>query len=210
MKAIIFFLSILYFLSGCSLVGIQSEEQPSFTVLQEEDKFQVRQYGKLLVAKTVVKGDYKETNNKAFWKLANYIFGENEKKEEISMTAPVIRKPNSKDILVTEPFFREKKKEKWTMYFVLPSEYTLDTVPKPSDPSVKIQEIPAKTVATIKYTGLLKETNIKEKSAELLDWIKKQGYTPVSLPRSASYNPPWTFPYLRKNEIHIDIQTNKF
>jgi effector-binding domain-containing protein len=92
------------------------------------------------------------------------------------------------------------------MAFVLPSGYTVSTAPVPLDSAVLIKEIPDKKVAVIRYSGSLSEQSIEEKAEELKNWLTKQGYQAISPSRSAAYDPPWTLPFLRRNEVHIDIE----
>ena len=92
------------------------------------------------------------------------------------------------------------------MIFLLQQGYTLSKAPESLDSAILIQEIPDKKVATIRYTGSLSEQGIEEKSAELTDWLVQQHYKALSPPRSAAYDPPWTLPFLRRNEVHIDIE----
>ena len=92
------------------------------------------------------------------------------------------------------------------MEFVLPEKYTVSSAPKPLDSAVLIKKIPSKKVAVIKYSESLSEQGIEEKSEELKYWLFKKGYKPISTSRSAAYDPPWTLPFLRRNEVHIDIE----
>ncbi len=92
------------------------------------------------------------------------------------------------------------------MTFVMPTKYILETLPRPLDPLVEISMISPKRVATIRFSGLMNKKKFVRYSTELSNWIESNGYTAVSPPRSAGYNPPWTLPPLRRNEIHIDIE----
>ena len=91
------------------------------------------------------------------------------------------------------------------MAFVMPAEYGLETLPEPIDPMVIIKPIASKKVAVLSYSGVLNVERIIEKSQALSAWLATNHYTPLSLARSAAYDPPWTIPALRRNEIHIDI-----
>jgi DNA gyrase inhibitor GyrI len=92
------------------------------------------------------------------------------------------------------------------MAFVMPAEYTLENLPKPVDPLVEIKPIPAKKVAVIRYSGSLNEDNINQKANELMSWLQQRNLKMLSPARSAAYDPPWTLPALRRNEVHIDIE----
>jgi DNA gyrase inhibitor GyrI len=195
------------FFTGCTVFGIRTVEQARYTVMLEDGAIQIRQYENFIVAETTVEGQYKESGNMAFKRLAAYIFGENKGDETISMTAPVLQeKESGEKISMTAPVLQEKVGTSWNMSFVMPAKYTMDTLPEPIDPKVTLKEIQGKKVAAITYRGLLSEENISKKLNELEEWLHKKGYTVISEPRSAGYDPPWTIPFLRRNEVHIDIE----
>ena len=193
-------------LSACSTFGIRSADEPRYQVLNDEGLIQIRHYPSLIVAQTEVNADYKNASSLAFQRLAGYIFGNNKKQQPIIMTAPVIQEQQAERLSMTAPVMQQKSGAVWLMTFVLPQSYSLLTAPEPLDSSVLIQEIPDKKVATIRYTGSLSEQGIEEKSAELTEWLIKQHHKAISPPRSAAYDPPWTLPFLRRNEVHIDIE----
>jgi hypothetical protein len=193
-------------LSACSTFGIRSADEPRYQVLTEEGPIQIRHYPLLVVAQTEVNADYKNASGLAFQRLAGYIFGNNKKQQAISMTAPVIQQQQAERLAMTAPVLQQKSGAVWVITFVLPQEYSLSAAPIPLDSAVLIQEIPDKKVATLRYTGSLSEQGIEEKSAELTDWLSQQHYQAISPPRSAAYDPPWTLPFLRRNEVHIDIE----
>lgn len=155
---------------------------------------------------TEVKGDYKSSGNRAFQSLAGYIFGNNRKQQKIAMTAPVMQEQQFETMAMTAPVLQQQAGEVWQMAFVLPSEYSLTTAPIPLDSAVKIQSFPNKKVAVICYSGRLTEPAIAAKSQELKQWLIANGYKAVSPPRSAAYDPPWTLLFLRRNEVHIDVE----
>ncbi len=193
-------------LSACSIFGIRSANEPHYQVLTEEGAIQIRHYPSLVVAQTEVNADYKNASGLAFQRLAGYIFGNNKKQQAITMTAPVIQQQQAEKLTMTAPVMQQKSGAVWVMTFMLPQGYTLSTAPEPLDSAVLIQETPNKKVATLRYTGSLSEQGIEQKSAELTDWLSHQHYQTISPPRSAAYDPPWTLPFLRRNEVHIDIE----
>jgi hypothetical protein len=107
---------------------------------------------------------------------------------------------------MTAHVIQQKSGSVWLMAFVLPKGYSVSTAPVPLNPAVIIKEIPGKKVAVIQYSGRLSELGIEEKSEQLKNWLTKQGYQVISPSRSAAYDPPWTLPFLRRNEVHIDIE----
>ena len=123
------------------------------------------------------------------------------------MTAPVMQEPRAGEkISMTAPVLQEEDGAGWRMSFVMPAKYTMDTIPKPIDPMVVLREVQGRKVAAIRYKGLLSEENIKEKTKELEGWLEKNGYRALSKFRSAGYDPPWTIPFLRRNEVQADIE----
>ena len=205
MKKLIAVLTTI-FLSGCSVVGIRTADEPTYQVLNDYGHIQIRQYPALVVAQTEVDADYKEGSSQGFQRLAGYIFGGNKKQQKLAMTAPVIQEQETEAIAMTAPVIQQKSGAVWLMAFVLPKGYSVVTAPVPLDPAVVIQEIPAKKIAVIRYSGSLSEQGIEEKSEELKNWLGNQGYKAISPSRSAAYDPPWTLPFLRRNEVHIDIE----
>lgn len=205
MKTILFILGTLIF-AGCSVFGIRTSEEPSFNVLREQGDIQIRQYNDMLIAETEVAADYDESSSIGFRRLAGFIFGKNSKKQEIKMTAPVVQEKNSEKIAMTAPVLQKRSDNKWVMAFVLPSAYTLDTLPEPLDEKVVIKKIPGKRVASLRFTGFLSETNLREKSDQLKAWLMENDYAIISEPRLAGYDPPWTIPFLRRNEVLIDLK----
>jgi hypothetical protein len=123
------------------------------------------------------------------------------------MTAPVIQEQEAETLAMTAPVIQQKSGAVWLMAFVLPAEYSVSTAPVPLDPAVIIKEIPGKKVAIIRYSGSLSEQGIEENTEILQNWLTIKGYRAISPSRSAAYDPPWTLPFLRRNEVHIDIES---
>ncbi len=194
------------FLAGCSVFGLRTAEEPSYQVLNDFGDIQIRHYPAMVVAQTEVTADYKNSSSQGFQRLAGYIFGNNKKQQKIAMTAPVIQEQEAETMAMTAPVIQQKSGTVWLMAFVLPAEYSVSTAPVPLDSAVIIKEIPGKKIAVIRYSGSLSEQGIEEKSEHLKNWLSQQGYQAISEPRSAAYDPPWTLPFLRRNEIHIDIE----
>ncbi|MEI6756231.1 MAG: heme-binding protein [Chlorobium sp.] len=193
-------------LAGCSVLGKRTAAEPRYKVVAQEGDLEVRQYGEMIVAETVVEGGYGQTSGTAFSRLAGYIFGKNRSKEKLSMTAPVLQEAASEKLSMTAPVIQEKKGSGWVMAFVMPEGSTLETLPEPLDAAVKLRSVPARKVGVIRYSGLHSESNLREYGVKLTTWLEKKGYRVHSQPRAASYDPPWTIPFLRRNEVHIDIE----
>ncbi len=192
-------------------------EEPHYIVLYKQDNFEVREYPPLLIAKTVVTGDMSEASRKGFQLIADYIFGNNQSSNadqttKISMTAPVSISPeltqstNSpitiQPTLVTQHFVNAKT---WQVSFVMPSEYNLLTIPKPNNPSVQLIQLPKRYFVINRYSGLNTSDKITLKIEELSEWAKGRAYVVSGEAQLARYNPPWTLPMFRRNEIFLEI-----
>ena len=204
---------ILLLPSGCSVVGINNVEEAVYTVVIKDKNFELRDYDPMIIVETTIDDDFENAGNKAFRRLFAYITGNNVANSEIAMTAPVIADPagmsTGTDIAMTAPVLQEYSKGGWRYAFVLPADITLETAPKPLDDNVKLAEVARKKVAIIQFSGLWSEESMQDETSELNDWISANNLTPSSEPRWAGYNPPWTIPFLRRNEVMIDVQQGK-
>ncbi len=205
--------TMMLFSAGCSLFGVESVEEASYQRVHKDDRFEIRDYATVVVAETRVNAEFKDAGSKAFRKLFAYISGENEGSRKIAMTAPVIADAQSGDngesIAMTSPVVSEQEGNGWRYRFVLPQSYTIDTAPTPLDPDVTLVEITQKRVATLRYSGRA-TAKAQALHADRLDsWIVAQGLASQSAPRWAGYNPPWTLPWFRRNEVLIDVSTTK-
>ena len=205
------YFSVLFIplLSGCSVFGVNNVEEASYDLIRTEDNYELRLYQPMVIAETYVEGDFNGAGDKAFRKLFNYISKENTSASKIAMTAPVIanqaQSEISENIDMTVPVLEERSDQGWRYMFVLPANYSKKTAPVPLDENVKISTMPLKKVAILRFAGLRDEKVIKQKTVLLEQWIEANSLTPVSKPRWAGYNPPWTLPFLRRNEVMIDV-----
>lgn len=205
MKSIV----LLFFLSSCSFFGIQNEEGPKYRILKKDGDFEIREYEPYIIAKTTVKGTYEEASGKAFKILAGYIFGKNKNDKKIAMTSPVeVKAKNSKKIAMTAPVEMRSEGKSFTMAFSMPSKYTMKDLPRPEDDRVAFEKINSKIVAVHRFTWFLSEKRSEKKALELRKWLEqfktyktKKGYT------FAGYNPPWTIPFLRRNEVFVELES---
>lgn len=207
----VFVLIIALLQSGCSLFGIRSAEEAGYTILVDQDRFQVRQYKALVVAETVVDKSFDEAGKIAFKRLFGYISGANRAQAEIAMTAPVMAldedSTGGEKISMTAPVTGEKSTRGWRFAFVLPAEYSLQDAPVPTNPDVNLALVPARKVAVLRYTGSWSEPGYRSNLKLLQDWMHRNQFEAASLPRVAGYDPPWTLPFLRRNEVLIDIKS---
>lgn len=202
--------AIILFQSGCSLVGIRSTAEPAYSVLQKDESFEVREYDQLVVVETVVDANFDDAGGIAFRRLFGYISGDNESTSEIAMTAPVMAAdettPGGEEISMTAPVTGQETSLGWRFAFILPSDYTLATAPLPANPDVRLAQVPAKKVAVVRYSGSWSEAGYARNVQRLQQWMKQNQLEADALPRVAGYDPPWTLPFLRRNEVMIDIK----
>jgi hypothetical protein len=210
MRIVLIALASMFVLS-CSVFGIRSEKEPVYKVLHKDGNKEIRQYGAYLVATTWSDGNYEQASKRGFRRLFDYISGNNSDQLSIAMTAPVLQEnaTNGVTIAMTAPVLQEPDQQGWSMSFVMPATYSMDTLPRPRDDTIVLSEIPATYVAVLRYAGRTHAEKIKRLGQELLAWIETQeNYQMTSQPRSARYNPPFTLPFLRRNEIHLDVRKN--
>ena len=206
-------------------------EEPKFEVLAKDGNHEIRQYGGVIIAETLVQGDIDAASSKGFRLIADYIFGNNQAQtsvppaaateqkssEKIAMTAPVIAESvvSSSKIAMTAPVTAEPAAgatsmgtaSEWRIHFVMPSQYTMASLPKPNNDAVKLRELPPATFAVLSYSGLNTTSRIQEKTDDLKRWMVSKNIEPVGAPQLARYDPPWTLPMWRRNEIKIEFKS---
>jgi hypothetical protein len=194
--------------SGCSVVGIRTEEQPRYDVLEKQGRHEIRRYSPYLTASVVTQGSFQGTQGESFRALAGYIFGKNRAARPLGMAAPVLQQPGPERIPMAAPvLMREAGARAWAMSFVIPSKYTLDTVPRPLDPRIELREVPGELLAVARYTWSFSEARAQRFEAELRGWLSANGmYEPAGEARVGGYDPPWTLPFLRRNEVLIPVR----
>ncbi len=199
-------------------------EEPAFETLEKVENIEIRQYRPVIVAETFVDGDLGSASNDGFRLIADYIFGNNlstrgagdKSSEKIAMTAPVLVEPaaHSEKIAMNAPVKVEPQgdslggmmsSKRWRVQFTMPSEYSMATLPKPRNLAVTLREVPGKRYAVLVFSGFAGEEKAQQKSDELLGWLKEKNRKAIATPQLARYNPPWTLPFLRRNEILVEV-----
>jgi hypothetical protein len=204
----------LRWLAGFAVIGavaaasagpiMSNVEQPEYAVISVSGAFEVRAYPPMIVARAEVEGERKSAIEAGFRLIAAYIFGANAPNAKIAMTAPVEQQA-SQTIAMTAPVIQEPKGKAWTVRFIMPKEWSLETLPAPSDDRVKVEAVPARRMVAIRFTGLADDATIAEKTAELSAFARERGLSVRGEPLFAFYNPPWTLPMLRRNEIMLEL-----
>ena len=180
-------------------------EEPKYTVVREYDGFEIREYAPYLVAEVTVPGPAEEAGNQGFRILAAYIFGKNRGERKISMTAPVAQAPAPTKIEMTAPVTQAAANDGYVVQFSMPSDYTLETLPEPLDPQVKLKEVSGGRVAVIRYSGTWTERNYKEHLEKLQRGVEAAGLRTTGSPIYSRYNAPFVPWFMRRNEIWLKL-----
>ena len=183
----------------------QAIEETKYEVIESEGEFELRQYSPHIVAETFVEGDFGKAGNEAFNRLAGYINGQNRRKQTIPMTAPVSQEADFVKIPMTAPVNQERSGEKWRFTFLMPAQYTLETLPEPLDSKVELRKVPERLMAALKYSGTWSRSRYEEKTEQLVEWIARRGLKQAGEPVFARYNPPFMPWFLRRNEVLIPV-----
>jgi len=176
-------------------------EKPRYHVIESRGRIEVRGYGPMIVAETQVSGIRKDAIQQGFRRIAAYIFGSNTSTQKIAMTAPVIQQQTDPPCDSADPVDRQV----WTVRFVMPETYTLETLPAPKDSKVKLLSLGARRYVVIRFSGSSNDENIRQHLAILQKHVDEQDVSILGHPVMAFYNPPWTLPFLRRNEIWLEI-----
>ena len=203
------FKSLLVFIALTLTGAVMATEEPKYAVLEKESPFEIRSYAPMIIAEVQVEGDLDEASSQGFRLIAAYIFGQNQVSEKIAMTAPVTVEDQSvknAKIAMTAPVGIESKAGKWTVSFVMPAEYSMETIPKPINPQVQLRQIPALKKGVISFSGFYNSQKVAEKTLELEQWMKSRDLQGLGSPNFARYNPPWTLPFMRRNEVMITLR----
>lgn len=181
-------------------------EEPKFVVAQQlADGVEVRDYAPYVVAEVVVPGPASDAGNQGFKLLAGYIFGRNKGERKISMTAPVTQTPAAQRIEMTAPVSQTATAAGYLVQFVMPAEFTLETLPEPVDPEVHLRAMAGARFAVIKYSGFWSEGNYQSHLDTLRRTLEAASLKTTGEAIYSRYDPPWTPWFLRRNEIWLKV-----
>ncbi len=183
-----------------------SVEKLAYRTIEQDGRFELRIIEPHVVAETFVEGDFDHVGSEGFRRLVDYIGGANRSRARISMTAPVVQEPASEEIAMTAPVAQEKVGDRYRVTFVMPSEYTLESLPQPTDARIRLRAEPERRVAAIRYSGFWSRARYEDHERSLREWIQQRGLEPVSEPVWARYDPPFMPWFLRRNEILIEVR----
>lgn len=183
---------------------VSNVEQAQYKVIESHGKIEIRDYTPMIVAETTVPGEREEAINLGFRTIADYIFGNNQASQNVAMTSPVMQKSSEK-IAMTAPVIQQPNRNLWTVSFVMPSRHSMKTLPKPNNQRVSLRELPERRFAVISFSGLADRDTLLKQTEDLKSFVTSKKLTVASEPAYAFFNPPWTLPFLRRNEVMLEV-----
>jgi hypothetical protein len=171
----------------------------NYEIIRKIENVEIRRYPRIVIAKVA------NDESDSFGLLFRFISGNNKEKEKVKMTTPVVSQETSREIKMTSPVLSDFSNEGY-MAFVMPSEYNFETTPLPLDSRVKIEEIPARSVAVLRFSGSWSEAHFEEKTKELLQEITNAKVKTKGSVFTMLYNPPFTPSFLRRNEVAVEVE----
>ena len=175
-------------------------EEPKYQILKSNNNYEIREYNDRLAVEVTYSNE-----DSGFRYLFNYISGENTTSEKVSMTVPVTQ---SVKIDMTAPVTQSKKDGKLVMQFYLPSKFTINTAPKPTNPKVSLIVLEGDIYAVIKYSGRATDKNFQKHYKELKEYLIKDSINFVEPAIKSTFDGPFTLPILRRNEVMMKINYN--
>jgi hypothetical protein len=190
--------------SVLSIVGVRiGTEEPHYLASKLTDRVELRRYGPRIAAETTVAADDERARSIGFRRLAGYIFGANHRDEKIAMTAPVAQ---GDQIAMTAPVAQTRSaNDQSVIRFFMPSKWTMDTLPEPDDDHVELVEVPAETYAVLRFSGDRSPAAVDARTSELRTILHDNDVEPTGEPVAWFFDPPWTLPFRRRNEIAIPV-----
>ena len=180
---------IIFFLN--MLVSEQFYKEPSFDILKKSKNIEVRLYKENIIAKTSVPIEDEKIDNSMFRTLASYIFGENERRQRIPMTAPVTT---------------IKNEETYDMIFYMLNVENIDELPNPTNPNIEFEKLNLGKCVSISFSWLTNDFRVKYYKKQLKKYVEDNGYTAISPFMLNRYDSPRTLPWNRRNEILVKIK----
>ncbi|MDZ4842071.1 MAG: heme-binding protein [Hyphomicrobium aestuarii] len=197
-------------------LSVSGIEQPKYEVVRQADGYEVRRYAPNIIAETDMPTLGMMDRGAGFRALAGYIFGGNSTRSKVAMTAPVVMDASpagAQKIAMTAPVVMTKGTTETgtmrpgTMRFVMPSEFkSIADLPVPNDPRVRLLEVPARNVAVAAFSWWATEGRVTAKSAELVAALARDKTEVIGAPALASYNPPFTPPFMQRHEIMVEVR----
>jgi hypothetical protein len=166
-------------------------EQMPYTVVAKRDGYELRRYDPAILVQVTVTGDSQSAGSMGFGPLVRYISGDNMPGRRMAMTSPVLQESSTSTHHVIS--------------FVLPQDVSIDDIPRPRDARVSTRAVAAREMAARTYIGRWTQRKFDDNAADLIANLARDGLTAVGLPSWARYDPPWTPPFLRRNEVLVEL-----
>lgn len=195
-------LAVVAAVSSRSLRASREAERVPHEIVGTVDGVELRRYPTTLAVETVA-----PSTRAAFGRLFGYISGANAEDATVEMTAPVAT--DGAEIAMTAPVETDDADGGVRMAFFLPSEFDYDTAPRPTDDRVELVERPARTLAVLSFSWWTSDARVARKERALLDTLADADVTVVGEPFLMQYDAPWTPPFLRTNEVAVEVRRRK-
>lgn len=180
----------------------KGNETPAYRVEEADGTVEIRSYAAYVAAEVTVAGSRDGAINAGFRILAGYIFGGNASKAKVAMTTPVTQ---SEKIAMTAPVTQAGSDAGWTVQFMMPARYTLDTLPVPDDPRIRLVSVPARRMVVLTFPGMATTEGLQARTETLRGWAAARGIVLRGGPQFMFYDSPFTLPWSRRNEVAFDL-----
>ncbi|OBK15726.1 SOUL family heme-binding protein [Mycobacterium asiaticum] len=185
-------------------------EEPDYRAESLTQDVEIRHYAARLAAETTVVAGERSAREIGFRRLARYIFGANQNQQKIAMTAPVAQQSQrGAKIAMTSPVAQQESAAgSWVIRFFMPSDKTIDSLPEPEDSAIRMVTVPPQTVAVRRFAGSADSNDVAEQTAKLVETLEHFGFEMLDTPQTWFFDPPWTLPPLRRNEIAVPVRSD--
>lgn len=205
-KKMVLWVIVALLMLGAAIWGpiVSNVEQARYQIVDRNDNTEIREYPSTIVTETEVSGERNEAISQGFRTIADYIFGNNTSAQKVAMTAPVTQQ-RVEELAMTAPVTQQGDGLTWRVRFFMPAGFTIETLPRLNNPSVKLKKLSGKRFAVIRFSGVANQESLKLHTEELNRFVRGKHLNALSSPAYAFYNPPWTLPFLRRNEVMVEI-----
>jgi hypothetical protein len=182
-------------------------EEPAYQIIKRDAPFEIRAYPETIVAEVSEAGPRKTAISNGFRAIAGFIFGGNSAGKKIAMTAPVLQEPDSA-ATTPDQFGGSLQNKAWKIRFIMPRNWSLQTLPQPVNAAINLHSVTGKRFVVVRYAGLAGDKSLDGQLSRLRRYASEQGLETEGAPVLAFYDPPWTLPFLRRNEIMLALSAN--
>jgi hypothetical protein len=195
-------------LAGCAVIGVRAgTPEPAYTVVDRTASgLEIRRYAARTAAEiTVDTRGRRSDEGRAFGVLANYIFGGNRRRDSIAMTAPVESFSPSAQVAMTAPVESLASEDLYRMRFFLPDGYSATSAPVPNDSRIVLRDLAPQVMAVLRFSGSRDDALVDRQKNRLMAVLDDSSWRAAGKPVAYFYDPPWTLPALRRNEVAVAV-----